>query len=67
MSRYAIFAFVFFVGCVPDLEDGHFACDDGVCPDGYSCRGDDLCYGPGAAASPMYALCNDDAECETGI
>jgi hypothetical protein len=55
------------VGCSADLPEGRYSCSDsGGCPDDWRCFPDNRCYSPDFAGLPLYALCDEDDECETG-
>jgi hypothetical protein len=70
LRALSIAALALALGCQAELEDGAYACSDGRCPEGWSCRRDARCYktrGEEAELLPNGALCTEDGPCEGGL
>lgn len=52
--------------CTADLSDGRYGCADGLCPPDYTCRYDQLCYGPSSPTQADYTTCVADVDCASG-
>lgn len=58
---------ILFAACVPDLEDGQFACSDGVCPEGFRCIGGRCRSGQVTPECSLNAHCDRGVPCTVAI
>ncbi len=67
ITLMAVASFGLMSACEADLPAGTFACaSSDECPNGWECRGDDLCYPPSAPRASLYDPCGSDLDCASG-